>query len=96
MKRILTAWGRNQDEQPHILVQGENALKFANGNVDPECQKLFWKFDACSYEEAMAIYYTRLGWAPYKPTGESQPCPKCAAMFYPEGSGQCWQCDYEV
>lgn len=94
MKKIYTTWGLEKDEQPHTLVEGEGPLRFSNGEADPRCEKLFWIIEACSPEEAMSIYYLRQGWAPYKPEGEAEPCPKCGAMFYPKGSGQCWQCSY--
>ncbi len=95
MKRIYTAWGRSDEDRPHILLGGEGPLRFANGETDPDCQKLFWRIEANSWEEAASIYNLRQVWGPYRPEGKPEPCPKCGAMFYPEGSGQCWQCDYE-
>jgi hypothetical protein len=94
MKKIYTTWGFEKDNQPHTLVEGEGPLRFANGEVDCECEKLFWTIEACSYEKAMSIYYLRQGWYPYKHEGEAEPCPKCGGLLYPKSSGQCWRCDY--
>jgi hypothetical protein len=54
--------------------------------------ELLWEFEAATYEEAMSIHFVRLGWAPYRPNGESSQCPTCASLYYPDGSGQCWKC----
>lgn len=94
MKRIFTAWAREGEMFPHSLVCGEEPRHFMKGTVDPDCQILIWRIEACSWEEAMAIYNLRQGWAPYNPGTPAEPCPKCGALFYPLGSGQCWQCDH--
>ena len=54
-------------------------------------KKLF-EIEAATSEEASSIYNLRMGFGPYKPMGEPKPCPKCAAWFYPSGSGECWRC----
>lgn len=54
--------------------------------------ELLWQIEAATLEEALAIYHLRMGFEPYVPQGECQSCPKCTAVFYPEGSGQCWRC----
>ncbi len=54
--------------------------------------ELLWEFDAATDEEAMCIHFLRLGWHPYRPNGDVSQCPTCGAMYYPEGSGQCWKC----
>ena len=94
MKRIYTAWGLEDESLPHILAGGEDPVTFANGETDPDCQKIFWKIEACSLEEAMAINNLRKGFEPYNPGVPAKPCPKSGELFYPEGSGQCWSCDY--
>ena len=55
-------------------------------------KKKLYEFEAATGEEASSIHNLRMGFGPYKPMGEPQPCPKCSAWFYPEGSGQCWRC----
>ena len=48
---------------------------------------------ARTWEEAMRIHHEAMGWAPYRPVGEPQPCPgACGALYYPEGSGECPEC----
>ncbi len=58
----------------------------------PENAELLWEIEVDTVEEASAIYHLRMGFEPFVPQGEWQPCPNCAAVFYPEGSGQCWRC----
>jgi hypothetical protein len=58
----------------------------------PDDAELLWEIEAATLEEARAIYHLRMGFEPYVPMGEWEPCPKCGAVFYPEGSGQCWRC----
>lgn len=93
-KAIYSAWGRVGDAFPCMLVAGEGPLTYRDGTVDPDCQQQFYTICACNFEEASAIYYLRQGWAPYRPMGNSAPCPQCGALYYPEGSGQCWSCCY--
>jgi hypothetical protein len=95
MKKIYTAWGLNNETLPHMLVGGEDPVTYANGEKDPECEKIFWQIEASTWEEAMAIHHLRQGFEPYKPMGKAEPCPKCGALFYPQGGGECWSCDYE-
>jgi hypothetical protein len=94
MKKTYSVWALKGETIGHTLVVGEGPLRFANGEADEECEERLYTFEAASSEEAMAIYYMRQGWAPYKPEGEATPCPICGAMFYPKGSGECWSCDY--
>jgi hypothetical protein len=58
----------------------------------PEAAELLWELTADTPEEASAIHYLRMGFGPFQPQGESSPCPRCGAVFYPEGSGCCWRC----
>ena len=94
-KSIFTAWGMEEDEYPHALVGGDKPITFGDGSTDPECEKAFYTIEACTWEEAMAIYYIRQGWDPYRPNGEATPCPECGALHYSHGSGSCWQCDHK-
>lgn len=56
---------------------------------------ILYVIEAGSSEEASAIHNLRQGWGPYKPMGKAEPCPTCGAMYYPEGSGDCWSCNAE-
>lgn len=96
MKKIFTTWGFKNDKLPHTLVNGTKPPTFGKGEIDPECEVMFWKIEACNWEEACAINHLRKGFEPYKPMGDAQPCPKCGSQFYPMGSGDCWSCDYKV
>jgi hypothetical protein len=91
--RIFTVWG--QQGNAHTLVSGEAVPRLANGKPLPDCDELIWRIEAGNWEEAMAIYHLRQGWEPYQPALPAESCPKCNALFYPHGSGQCWQCDFQ-
>lgn len=82
---IFTVW-QSKDRMQISLVGGEEPPP------QDDCVELLWRIEAATSEEASAIHHLRLGWEPYKPIGEAAPCPKCGAMFYPEGSGECWRC----
>ncbi len=94
MKRVFTAWS-SVDGTQISLVPGDGPPRFANGEPQPDCEVLLWHIEVGSYEEAMAIRNLRLGYAPYVPQGTSAPCPVCDAIYYPQGSAQCWNCDFD-
>jgi len=93
MKRLFSAWS-SSDGTEITFSEGEHRPRLANGDPAPGCDVVLWRVEAGSYEEAMAIRNVRLGYGPYVPLGDSAPCPKCDAMYYPDGSGQCWHCDH--
>jgi len=95
MKKTYSCWGPLADGRPNCLVEGEGPLRFKNGEVDPECEKKFWEFEAESLEEAMSIYYLRQGWAPYVPDGNPSECVSCGETVYLSSSGKCWKCGNE-
>lgn len=63
----------------------------AKGLLEREAQ-LLYVLEADTWEEALSIHNLRMGWGPYNPMSDPEPCPKCGAWFYPKGSGQCWRC----
>ncbi len=90
-----SVWATKGDLIGHTLMEGVEPLRFNDGTKDPEAEVMLYSFEAETYEEAMSIYYLRQGWAPYKPEGEAEPCPKCGSNYYPKGSGYCWKCSYD-
>lgn len=54
--------------------------------------EFLYSFVASTGEEARAIHSLRMGWGAYHPIGDPSPCPTCDAMFYPQGSCECWRC----
>lgn len=54
--------------------------------------EFLWEIETDTLEEASAIYHLRMGFEPFVPCGSPEPCPKCSAIFYPEGSGECRSC----
>lgn len=71
--QIFTSWGRKDSPFPHTLVEGENPPKFNDGTLQPDCEQLFWRIEAATWEEAMAIYHLRQGWQAYKPDEDASP-----------------------
>ncbi len=55
---------------------------------------LLYTVPAETGEEAMAVHHLRQGFEPYQPQGKAAPCPKCKAIYYPEGYGDCWRCGH--
>ena len=74
-----------------VTVAGREA-ELRKQKMHAEDTVLLWEIDAYTYEEMMSIHNLRCGFGPYNPTGELVNCPKCAAYFYPQGSGDCWRC----
>ena len=95
MERIFTAW-QSSDGSQITLIAGEGPPVFANGEIQPDCDVMLWRIAAGSWEEAATIRNLRLGWGPYVPSGKAAPCPDCGSSYYPEGSGQCWNCEREA
>ena len=95
MRRVFTAWSETDGGEITCFGLGEDRPKTGNGEPLWNCVFPVWRVEAGSWEEAMTIYNFRLGYTPYKPVGEAAPCPNCGSLHYPEGSGQCWNCDYE-
>ena len=94
MNKVYTAWAIEGEKHPHCLVEGEEPLRFNDGSTDPDCQIALWRIEACTWEEASAIYHIRQGWEPYKPEGQGSECPECGRIYYPDGSGECWNCGH--
>ena len=88
--KTYTVWGNKGSA--HTVVAGEDQPKFADGRLMPDCEEIIFSIQACTWEEAMAIYYLRMGHEPYKPAGKPDNCPNCDSIFYPSGSGECWRC----
>jgi hypothetical protein len=67
------------------------------GRPVPEGGVPLWEIEAATWEEACAVYHVRMGWEPYRPSGEPAACPVHGEDFvvYPEGSGKCWKCEEE-
>jgi hypothetical protein len=85
---IWTVWS-SFDRSEVTLVQGEGQPRFADGSMQPNSDKLLWRIEAATPEEASATHHLRMGWQPYRPFGEPAECLSCGAMFYPQGSGLC-------
>ena len=94
--KTFTVWtDKEGSKEATALIEGELSPRFADGRVDPDCTVLLFRIEAQTWDEARAIYNLRLGLEPYEPTGDAEPCPKCGALFYPKGRGECWKCGYD-
>lgn len=95
MKKLYEAWDDSEDEEvggitfaPPETIQELRS----KGLLSKNAKLTFWVI-ADTFEEALAVRNIKLGWGPYVPEGEPKECPRgCAAMFYPEGSGECPNC----
>ncbi len=91
MLRIYEAWGHDSARDATVASPAAIESMRQKGLLSPTA-KLLYRIQAHTWEEAMAIHHLRMGWEPYQPVGSAEPCPRCGARRYPEGSGQCWQC----
>ncbi len=92
-RRIFSVWS-SVDGSQITMSEGSERPKFADGTLEPFCERLMFVIEAASAEEAAAVQHLRLGWEPYRPMSKAAACPNCGSNFYPGGSGQCWNCDY--
>ena len=83
---------QSQDGLEIVLAKTEEIPDMRRKQLLGAHPQLVYAFQAATYEEAQAIHHLRMGWGPYKPLGDAAPCPKCGAMYYPEGSRECWRC----
>lgn len=93
--KSYSAW-TGLDGKAKTLVEGVERPRTLNGAHMPETEVQLWTIHAATWEEASAIHFLRLGSGDYRPHGEAQPCPVCGAMYYPEGSRDCWRCERKV
>ena len=91
VKKIFECW-KTPDLTSITFTTVENAKRQKEKGLIANNAFLEYAIEADTYEEACAIHNLRQGWGVYKPMGEPQNCPKCNSWFYPEGSGECWQC----
>ena len=84
------------DGKPITLVEGIDRPRTLNGEHIKETEVLLWTIHAETWEEASAIHFLRMGDGDFRPHGESKPCPMCGAMYYPQGSRDCWRCQKKV
>ena len=89
--RVYQAWFDPEDRGLLLTVFENVQANRDNGQLS-DAATLLYEIAAETYEEAMAIHALRQGWAPYLPMGEGAGCPRCSAVYYPEGSGECWRC----
>ena|ERR1051325_11022753 len=95
MKKVYEAWIEDNEEKSTSITlataEGIEEQK-TKGLLDRKA-KLKYRIEADTFEEAMAVHHIKMGWSPYKPSGEPMSCPRsCGAIFYPEGSGECPNC----
>jgi len=77
--KTMSFWSNKAGDE----VTGREGVEQPSGD---ECVIPLYSIQAATYEEAMAIHHLRMGWNPYRPIGESSPCPKSGASYYPNVS----------
>jgi hypothetical protein len=93
--KSYSSW-TGSDGKGRTLVEGVERPRTLNGKHMIDTEVLLWTIQAETWEEASAIHFLRIGHGGYQPHGDVKPCPKCSAMYYPEGSGDCWRCGIKV
>jgi len=93
--KIYTLWSTSAGDQ-NIFVEGTDRPAKSNGEPHEYAEILAFRVEVATWEEAQAIKHLRLGYEPYSPQGDATPCPSCKAFYYPEGSGKCWKCGFEI
>ncbi len=75
-----------------MILKGEREFLIKKKVLHPKSD-LIHIITASTHEEAMSIRNLRLGFEPYKPIGEAEPCPNgCGSYYFPMGSGECAYC----
>lgn len=91
MKNQAPCLSRGTCDDRHVLGGSREGRARFWGGLRPDAE-LLWEVEVDTREEAEAIYHLRMGFEPFILLGERQSCPRCGAVFYPEGSGECWRC----
>jgi len=90
-KQIWECW-ESEIDGTLTLTTPENAKALNEWGGLGKAPILRYSIESATGEEAAAIHALRQGFEPYRPQGESAPCPKCEAVIYPDASGDCWRC----
>jgi hypothetical protein len=88
MRRRYEAW---ETEDGHSFFVSDQLSAHERNPAEKLVKKLF-EVEADTFEEALSIYYLRMGRGPFTPVGDPEQCPTCGGWFYPQGSGECWRC----
>lgn len=83
------AW---KDDEGLCLCRAEDSENFMKTGQLNKDSVLMYVIEAQTWEEAQSIHNLRLGFGPYVPMGKPEPCPKCGGIYYPLGSGECYNC----
>jgi hypothetical protein len=89
-KRIFEAW--LDPEGDVTFASAASAAERRAKGLLADSAVLLYVVEADTWEEAMAVHHLRMGYQPYRPLGSATPCPRCRALIYSEGSGECWRC----
>jgi hypothetical protein len=90
VKQIYEGWGIRGFA--HTLSTPARIAELKARGLLERGDRLIYRIEAHTWEEANAIHSLRQGFGPYVPMGKPARCPRCSAWFYPKGSGQCWRC----
>lgn len=91
-----TVWQAWDDGEGGVLfAPAERCVELVWQGLLPEDAVLLYEISARTGEGAMTLHHEQMGFEPYKPAGEPQPCPNhCGGRYYPEGYGDCPNCGH--
>jgi hypothetical protein len=86
VRKTYEAWIDGSEQCVTLGDLGNLGWQRSNGLLKA-CVKLLHRFEADTPEEAQAVHHIKMGWEPYRPTGEPALCPNgCGAFYYPQSS----------
>jgi hypothetical protein len=88
----MTKYQAWRTEDGVVFFRVENRTEDELALLLSNATEFLFEIEAATGEEASAIYSLRMGFGPYNPMGEPDNCPNCNSWYYPQGSGECWQC----
>ena len=94
LKQSVTwqAWG--SDESATFAPSSRIDALRENGTISAT-DSLLHELVVSTGEDAMTQHHRKMGWEPYRPQGNSAPCPNdCGGQYYPLGYGDCPNCGH--
>jgi hypothetical protein len=94
VKKIFEAWVEEEpDVHAILLAMLETVAEHRTKGLLAATAKFLHRIEVDTYEEVKAVHHIKMGWEPYIPEGDAEPCPRgCGSCFYPRGSGECPNC----
>lgn len=92
-KTVWQAWDDNSGGV--VFAPSQRCIELMEQGLLSQSAILKYEIEASTGEQAMTLHYQAMGFEPYKPLGQSVPCPnRCGGTYYPEGFGDCPKCGH--